>query len=234
MHLTGGYAVKLTLKQNSSSPISKSSLESVIFINPFSGKRKRKYWYYITKAELLNEGILTSVCFLFWLSQAKKSTILHHKRHLVNQNKIMLQNSVEMMPLCSAAENDLSLLKLHIRSDQSPSKMVQHFSPSALQSHRANAIIYLVCFRCVFQVLTAASPGFPLTGNKTRWHHQHNQMLIVVVSPSLKWAEDFANESCSCSFISSSKLDLYDTRQQQHEKVFWRCAWTMSCWYLPC
>lgn len=42
MHLTGGYAVKLTAKQNSSSPISKSSLESVIFINPFSGKKKKK------------------------------------------------------------------------------------------------------------------------------------------------------------------------------------------------
>lgn len=41
MHLTGGYAVKLTSKQNSSSPISKSSLESVIFINPFSGGKKK-------------------------------------------------------------------------------------------------------------------------------------------------------------------------------------------------
>lgn len=42
MHLTGGYAVKLTSKQNSSSPISKSSLESVIFMNPFSGEKKMK------------------------------------------------------------------------------------------------------------------------------------------------------------------------------------------------
>lgn len=40
MHLTGGYAVKLTSKQKSSSPISKSSLESVIFINPFSEKER--------------------------------------------------------------------------------------------------------------------------------------------------------------------------------------------------
>lgn len=42
MHLTGGYAVKLTSKQNSSSPISKSSLESVILINPFSEEKNER------------------------------------------------------------------------------------------------------------------------------------------------------------------------------------------------
>ena len=98
------------------------------------------------------------------------------------------------------------------------------------QCHGANnAMIYLVCYRCVFQVLTAASLGFPLIGNKTRWHHQHNQIFIVIASPSLKWAEDFAHKSCSCSFISPSKFDIFEAREQQHEKVFWRCAWTMSC-----
>lgn len=69
-------------------------------------------------------------------------------------------------------------------------------------------------------MLTAAFPGFPLGGNKTRWHHQHDQMLIVVVSLYLKGVEDFANESCSCFFISPSKLDIFYARQLQYEKVF--------------
>lgn len=100
MHLTGGYAVKLTSKQNSSSPISKSSLESVIFINPFSGeKNERKI---VLERLDFNEDILTSVCFSFWLSQAK--TMLHHKRYPVNQNKIMLQNSTGILSPCSVAD----------------------------------------------------------------------------------------------------------------------------------
>lgn len=49
-----------------------------------------------------NEDILTSVCFSFWLSQAK--TMLHHKRYPVNQNKITLQNSTGILAPCSVAD----------------------------------------------------------------------------------------------------------------------------------
>lgn len=40
------------------------------------------------------------VCFSFWLSQAKN--MLHHKSYPVNQNKIMLQISIEI--LCSVGD----------------------------------------------------------------------------------------------------------------------------------
>lgn len=120
MHLTGGYAVKLTSKQNSSSPISKSSLESVIFINPFSGiKNGRKD---VLERLDFREVILTSLCFSFGLSQAK--ILSHHKRHPLNQNTIMLQNNIKYCYCVQLQTDDLSLMKLHIWSDQSTSKIV--------------------------------------------------------------------------------------------------------------